>query len=148
MGTYINAADLETALTPTTYVELFADDPTTNTINTAAVDQVILRAEALLNSYLLGFYTFPLDPATDGLIIHATLMYAQAFAYMRRPEYVRSYGEVGKVSQYQEAEKTMVNIQRALQRLPQVSQVSPPKNIGGVVSNTGTIMIGNHPGDF
>lgn len=148
MGTYINAADLETALTPTTYVELFADDPATNTINTSAVNQVIMEAEALVNSYLLGFYTFPLDQATDGLILHATLMYARALSYMRRPEYVRTYGEVNKVSQYEVAEKTMVNIQRALQRLPQVSQVSPPKNIGGVVSNTGTIMIGNNPGDF
>lgn len=134
MGTYIDAGDLETALTPTTYVEIFADDPTTSTINSAAVAQVIDRAEGLTDSYLLGFYSYPLDPATDRLIRHATLLFAVAISFMRRPEYVRTYGEVGKVSQYQEAHQMMMRIQAAKQRLPDVAQVSPPKNLGGVVS--------------
>ena len=37
----------------------------------------------------LGFYTYPLDPATDGFIEHAALLFAVAMAFMRRPEYVR-----------------------------------------------------------
>jgi len=148
VGTYIDAGGLETALTPTTYVEIFADNPTTSTINTDAVDQVIRRAEALVNSYLLGFYTYPLDPATDGLIEHAALLFAVAMAFMRRPEYVRTYGEIAKVSQYQEAQAMMMRIQAAKQRLPDVAQVSPPKNLGGVVSATGTILVGNGPSDF
>lgn len=147
MGTYIDAGELETALGPQTYVELFAP-PETNTVSTAAVDQVIRRAEALVNSYLLGFYTYPLDPATDALIEHAALLFAIALSYMRHPEYVRTYGEVGKVTQYQEAHAMMMRIQAAKQRLPDVAQVSPPKNLGGVVQPTGTILVGNCRSDF
>lgn len=148
MGTYIDAAKLRTALTPRTYTELFILDPEAETIDTDAVAQVIRRAEAQVNSYLLGFYTYPLDPATDALIEDACLMFAQALAMMRNPEYVRTYGEVGKVQMYIEAKEMMLRIQAAKQRLPEVSQVAKPKNLGGIVSPTGTIMIGNDPGDF
>lgn len=148
MGTYIDAGELETALTPQTYIELFADDPTTNTINTSAVAQVIDEAEGLVDSYILGFYTFPLDPATDRLIKHAALLFAKALSYMRRPEYVRTYGEVAKVSQYQTAHSMMMRVQAAKQRLPDVAQVTPPKNLGGIVQPTGTILVGNGPSDF
>lgn len=148
MGTYIDAGALETALTPQTYTEIFADDPTTGTINTAAVAQVIDRSEGLTDSYILGIYKYPLDPATDRLIRHASLMFAVALSYMRRPEYVRQFGEIGKVSQYQEAHQTMMRVQAAKQRLPDVAQVSPPKNLGGVVSTSTTVLIGNEPSDF
>jgi len=147
VGTYIDAGDLELALTPSTYVELFAP-PETDTPDANAVAQVIDRAEGLVDSYLLGFYTYPLDPATDRLIRHAALLFAVALSYMRHPEYVRTYGEVGKVSQYQEAHAVMMRIQAAKQRLPDVAQVSPPKNLGGVVQPTGTILVGNCPSDF
>ena len=148
MGTYIDATKLETALTARTYQELFALGPTTNVIDTDAVAQVIRRAEGQVNSYLLGVYTYPLDPATDSLLEDACLLFATSYAFMRNPEYVRTYGEVGKVQQYQEAKELMLRIQAAKQRLPEVSQVSKPKNIGGVVAPTGTIMIGNCSGDF
>jgi phage gp36-like protein len=147
VGTYIDAGELQTALGPDKYIELFAP-PETNVVNATAIAQVIRRAEALVDSYLLGFYTYPLDPATDGLIEHAALLFAVALSYMRHPEYVRTYGEVGKVSQYQEAHAMMMRIQAAKQRLPDVAQVSPPKNLGGVVSATGTVLIGNCSGDF
>lgn len=147
MGTYIDAGDLETALSPQTYIELFAP-PETNTVDTAAVALVIDRAEGLVDSYLLGVYVYPLDPATDRLIRHAALLFATALSYMRRPEYVRTYGEIGKVTQYQEANMMMQRIQAAKERLPDVSQVSPPLNVGGVVSATGTILVGNGYSDF
>ena len=147
MGTYIDAGALQTAISPQTYIEVFAP-PETNTVDAAAVAQVIDRAEGLADSYLLGVYTYPLDPATDRLIRHAALLFATALSYMRRPEYVRTYGEIGKVTQYQEAHAMMMRIQAAKQRLPDVSQVSPPKNIGGVVSATGTILVGNGYSDF
>lgn len=147
MGTYINAADLETALTPRTYVEMFAP-AADDTVDTTAVDQVIRRAEALVDSYLLGFYTYPLDPATDRLIEHAALLFATALSFMRHPEYVRTYGEVGKVSEYQEAHALMLRVQAAKQRLPDVAPTNPPKNLGGIVTDPGTILIGNCPGDF
>lgn len=147
MGTYIDAGELETALGPQTYIELFSP-PETNTVDTNAVALTIDRAEGLVDSYLLGFYTYPLDPATDRLIRHAALLFALALSYMRHPEYVRTYGEVGKVTQYQEAHAMMMRIQAAKQRLPDVAQVSPPRNLGGVVSATGTILIGNCPSDF
>lgn len=146
MGIYIDAAALQTALTPRTYIEIFAPDPQTDTIDATAVAQVIDRAEGLVDSYLLGFYTYPLDPATDRLIRHAALLFATALSFMRHPEYVRTYGEVAKVSQYQEADALMRRVQAAKQRLP--DQVTKPKNLGGVVSNPGPILIGNDPGDF
>lgn len=148
MGTYIDAGELETALTERTYVEIFADDPTSSTVNATAVAQVISRAEGLVDSYLLGYYTYPLDPATDRLIKHAALLFAVAISFMRQPEYVRTFGEVGKVSQYQEAHSMMLRIQAVKQRLPDVSPASPPKNLGGVVAPTGTVLIGNSSGDF
>jgi phage gp36-like protein len=147
VGTYIDAGELETALGRDKYIELFAP-PETDVPDAVAVAQVIDRAEGLTDSYLLGFYTYPLDPATDRLIRHATLLFAVALSYMRHPEYVRTYGEVGKVTQYQEADKVMMRIQAAKQRLPDVAQVSPPKNLGGVVAPTGTVLIGNCSGDF
>lgn len=148
MGTYIDAGALETALSQTTYEELFIDDPTTSTVNTSAVNDIIDRAEGLVDSYLLGFYTYPLDPPTDRLIRHAALLFAVALSFMRRPEYVRTYGEVGKVSQYQEAHAMMMRIQAAKQRLPDVAVNNPPKNLGGVVAPVGPILVGNYPSDF
>lgn len=146
MGIYIDAAALEMALTPRTYVEVFAPDPQTNVVDVGAVNQVIARAEGLVDSYLLGFYSYPLDPATDRLIRHAALLFGVALSFMMHPEYVRTFGEVGKVSQYQEAHAMMLRIQAAKQRLP--DQVVKPKNLGGVVNDPGPILIGNDPGDF
>ena len=140
MGTYIDAGELETALTPTTYVEIFADNPTTSTINTDAVDQVIRRAEALVNPTFWGFTRTLSTRRLTGFIEHAALLFAVAMAFMRRPEYVRTYGEIAKVSQYQEAHAMMMRIQAAKQRLPDVAQVTPPKNLGGVVSATGRFL--------
>jgi hypothetical protein len=148
VGTYIDAGELEIALTPRTYVELFADDPVSGAVNLAAVAQIIYRAEGLVDSYLLGFYKYPLDPDTDRLIRHAALLFAVALSLGRNPEYVRQFGELGKVSQYAEAHAMMLRIQAAKQRLPDVSPVSPPKNLGGVVAPTGPILIGNCSGDF
>lgn len=148
MGNYINAADLETALTPRTYVECYATNPASSTIDTAAVEQDIDSSEGLVDSYLLGFYTFPLDPQTDRLVRAAALMFARAYAFMRHPEYVRTFGEVGKVELYQQAHAMMLRIQAAKQRLPDVAPTSPPKNIGGIVSPTGPILVGNCPSDF
>ncbi len=150
MGTYIDADKLKLALTTRTYEQLFVLDPTAEPaeIDTDAVAQVIRRAEGQVNSYLLGVYTYPLDPATDALIEDACLMFAVPMAMMRNPEYVRTYGEVGKVQMYIEAKEMMLRIQAAKQRLPDVAQVSLPLNVGGVVSPTGTILVGNGPSDF
>ena len=84
MGTYIDAGELETALTPTTYVEIFADNPTTSTINTDAVDQVIRRAEALVNSYLWGFTRTLSTRRLTGLSNMRRFLFAVAMAFMRR----------------------------------------------------------------
>lgn len=148
MGTYIDAAALETALTPATYLELFCDTANSNTVNSTAVNQVIDRAEGLVDSYLLSFYSYPLDPATDRLIVSAALMFAQALAFMRHPEYVRTYGEVGKVEIYKEAHAMMLRIQAAKQRLPDVAQAQKPKNVGGFVANQGPLILVGGSGDF
>lgn len=148
MGTYIDATALETALTPATYLELFCDTPNSSTVNTTAVNQVIDRAEGLVDSYLLGFYSYPLDPATDRLIVSAALMFAQALAFMRHPEYVRTYGEVGRVELYKEAHAMMLRIQAAKQRLPDVGQVQTPKNVGAIYTTPGPVLIVGGSGDF
>ena len=138
---YIDAGALQTALSPRTYIEIFADDPVSGTVNLTAVAQIIDRAEGLVDSYLLGFYSYPLDPATDRLIRHAALMFAVAMSFMRHPEYARTYGEVGKISQYIEAHNMLMRVQAAKQRLPDVAQVSPPKNLGGIVSTSTKILV-------
>lgn len=142
MGIYINDADLLAAISENV-VNATADDDNNGTPDTAVLTYAIDAAEGEVDSYLLGFYTYPLDPATDRLIRLSALDFAVAFLSERHPEYVRNRdSKMGEV-RYKRAVERMLRIQAARQRLPDVAQASKPKNVGGIVYNCGPkFMIG------
>lgn len=138
MGNYISQLDLENALSAQTIAQLYADD-NTGAINTAAIDAVIDRAESMVDSYLIGFYAYPLQAPFDRLVKNAALLFAEAYSFQRHPEYVRTYGEnprtAGKI---REANELMRQIQSAVQKLPdQPAPETAPRNVGGIVVDTG-----------
>lgn len=136
MGIYITDADLLAAISENV-VNATADDDNDGTPDATVLTYAIDGAEGEVDSYLLGFYTYPLDPVTDRLIRLSALDFAVAFLFERHPEYVRNrdskYGEI----RYKRAMDRMLRIQQARQRLPDVSEVSKPKNIGGIIYNCG-----------
>ena len=136
MGTYITTADLLAAISENV-VNATADDNNDGTADTAVLTLMIDSAEGEVDSYLLGFYTYPLDPATDRLIRLSALDFAVAFLSERHPEYVRNRdSKMGEI-RYKRATERMLRIQQARQRLPDVSQVAKPMNIGGIVYDCG-----------
>jgi hypothetical protein len=149
VGTFvtITAADLRTALTPRTYIELYCTDPINETIDADAVAQDIEIAEGQVDSHLLGFYA-PLPEIVDRVARAAGLMYAKALAYMRNPEYVRTYGEVAKVKLWQDAQAMMERVQAVKQRLPDASPSKGPANNGGIVPCIGPNLMLTSTGDF
>lgn len=66
MGAYIQPSDLETALGTARYIAIF-DDDNDGVVETAAVDQVILRAETRMNRYAIEAYgrSWPPSPVPD-----------------------------------------------------------------------------------
>lgn len=149
MGAYIDPADIERALTTPTYVELYTP-PDSSEADLATVQQDIDSAETLAESFLIGFYEFPLvlDARTRAFMRTAVMFFARAFAYMHHPEYVRTFGDVGNSSLYKEGVALMQRVQAGKQRLPDASKAQTPKNVGGFVAPSGPILIGDKPGDF
>lgn len=138
MGTYISQTDLENALSPETMLALF-DDTNTRVVSTTAVAAVIARAEAMVRSFLIGFYGMPLAQSVDELVKHAALEYAVAYSYERNPDYMREFKlELAAKDRADRADKLMLRIQAAIQKLPdQPNPTTAPKNVGGVVLDTG-----------
>lgn len=136
MAKYINQLALENALSPKTVLAIYDDDPPTGAVNATAIADVIDRAEAEVDSWLVGVYV---DPATaDRMLKHAALDYAVAFSFERHPEYVRTFGEEKRAERWRRANDRMARIRSGLQRLPdQPSPITAPKNSGGVVYDHG-----------
>lgn len=147
MGTYITDADLLAAISENV-VNATADDDNNGTPDAAVLALVIASAEGIVDSFLLGFYTFPLTEPTDRIVRFAALDFALAFLAERHPEYVRNRdSKMGEV-RYKRGVETMLRLQQARQRLPDESLVAPPKNIGGIVYNCGpTFMVGSAAGN-
>lgn len=132
MGDIIKRADVARVLAQATLVAL-TDDDCDNEPDDDIVEDLISRAEAEVNSYLIGEYsTAPPPPATDPLLRSCAQDFFAVFAYERHPEYVRQHGLEGKVaSRWERATTRMLRIQNARQRAPTVTEV--PKNVGAVV---------------
>ncbi len=138
MGTYIDQTDLEAVLSPQTVAELY-NDANTQTLDDVALAINIDRAEAEVDSRLIGFYAFPLGNPLDRLIKSAALTYLMAFSYDRHPEYVRQFGEDSRDGgMYKRAERMMDQIQAGIKRLAdQASPTTAAANSGGIVYDTG-----------
>lgn len=142
MGKYIVDADLLAAIGEDP-LNATADDDNDGTPDPTVLAQIIESAEAEVDSYLIGFYTFPLTAPTDGLVRLSALDFAVAFLFERHPEYVRNRDNKQGEARYTRAKERMYRIQQARQRLPEESQIQTPKNVGGLYTNTGpTFMLG------
>lgn len=137
MGKYINQIDLENALSSATIIQLFDDDDD-GVADADAVASVIDRAEAEVESWMIGDYSFPLNVPTDRLLKHSALDYAVAFSFERHPEYVRTFGENPRGHErYKRAMERMQRIQSAQQKLPDETVTQTPRNVGGIATDPG-----------
>jgi len=145
-GRYLTSADLIARINPTTFVAIF-DDANTNDpddVNDVSVLAVIHEAEAEVDSYLITQYPMPLPAlvggAIDRLVKLAALDFAQALAWRRHPEYVRSFGESHRADDLEvRARARMLRIQEAIQQLPDQAELNGqrPRNVGGLVFDDG-----------
>lgn len=144
MGTYIVQADLEKALSPRTVLAIFQDDPAIGTADNDAVEAVIDRAEAQVDSALLGFVPMPLANPLDRLVKAVALEFAIAYSFERHPEYVRAFGESQRQNKIDRAELMLARIQQALRRLPD-NNTAATVGAGGTTYNVGGIVTASGP---
>jgi phage gp36-like protein len=136
MPRYLTQEDLENELSRKLLLEIF-DDDTTGEIDTGQIQHFIDKGEAEVDSQLAGFYGMPLGDLNDRLVRLAALDYTVAFIYERHPEAVQQFGDAIQVNRYERAEKRMQKVQSALKRLTENSPSKGPKNIGGIVYDSG-----------
>ncbi len=148
MGQYIEQVNLERALSPKTVLAIFDDAPAKGRVNQEALAEVIERAEAEVDSWLVGIYTQPIAAPFDRLLKHAALDYAVAFSFERHPEYVRTFGEDQRAQRWKRANDRMMRIRDGLQRLPdQPRAATAPKNSGALIyDKSARVMIDNADG--
>jgi len=133
MGKYIHQVDLENALSPSTVAYIFTD-PGSSQINASAVADVISRAEAEVDSWMLPEVEVgsPGFIQTDRLVRGCAVDFAICFAFERHPEYVRTFGEDPRtMSRWKRAVERMERVQAATQRLPD-QQAVKQQNVGGI----------------
>ena len=141
MVPFNSQTDLQNALNPTTFVEIF-DDGNNGVVepNNPAVTFVLQRAHAEVMSYMARIYgVMPAEPpaSTSMLLESAEIDYAIALSYERHPEYVRTFGAEKRSDRWMRAEKKMERIAIALQsdrahrRYPHGSLT--PRNVGGLI---------------
>jgi hypothetical protein len=142
MGKYINQVDLENALSAPTVKKIFTD-PLSTTLNTAAIADVIDRAEGEVDSFLITVIDInsPNLNRFDRLLRQAAIDFAKVFAFERHPEYEKTVGEDPRGSSlYKRAKDRMERIQSAVQELPDQPAVRPT-NTGAVIHATGPRMM-------
>lgn len=144
-GKYIDADELATRLTPATYLAIYDDSGTGDvaSVNDQAVQQDIDGAEGEVDSYLITDRALPLpaivNPSVDRLVRLAALDFATALAFLRHPEYVRTFGENPKAQGlWERATARMKRLKTGMVELPDVDkQAAKPLNVGGVVLDEG-----------
>ncbi len=138
MGKYIDQGDLEDRLGASTVAQLFADDFTNGAVNVNAIAATINDAEGEVDGFLLGVIDIESINGADRLLRLSALDFAESFAFKRHPEYVRTFGE-GPREQglYSRAKGRMERIRSAAQRLPDQPAAAKPRNVGGIVVDSG-----------
>jgi uncharacterized protein DUF1320 len=141
VGDYITLDNIVKAISPTTVLAL-CDDDNIGDINAPeileVVEEVIARAEAEVNSYLMRAYpllTFPVVQSPLSVMLkQAALQFAIPFLYMRHPEYVRTYGDEprGGVNALDNARAFMERVCTGQQYLFDVPSEPKPATVGGV----------------
>lgn len=82
---YCTLADLELAIPAQTLIWLSSDDTSAVAINLPVVEQAVVQAEELIDGFLRGRYTLPLDPVPT-IVKDMTVNLARHWLYARRPE--------------------------------------------------------------
>lgn len=158
MGKYIQQADMQNAMGAAFLIGCFDDagnGVTTDPVLMGAVASVILRAEGLVDAYLITEIKLPLATAADRLVIEACLEFSIAFAFDRRPEYARRFGGEdggpgGRESHYKRARNLMLDIKSAQIELPDNENLEPQGNAPGslLTDHSHRIMVDNACGPF
>lgn len=160
---YVTDDELRAALGLETYINLFDDKGQYNRETEvmpdamqAAVDLVILRADARVNAWMPPNYkgTLPFPAPIPELVREMALMYAEALAWKRNPDYLNSMKMTPAVAELlKAADQLGLQVQQATLRLYD-AEVPTPANVGGVVYNSGPHVIIDSPdgtsnrGDF
>lgn len=82
---YCTLADLELAIPAQTLIWLSSDDTSAVAVNLPVVEQAVAQAEELIDGFLRGRYTLPLDPVPT-IVKDMTVNLARHWLYARRPE--------------------------------------------------------------
>lgn len=117
---YCTLADITKAIPEENILQL-TDDTGTGEIDTEKINDAISYAEQLINGYLRGRYTLPLDPVPE-LIRHMATDLAIFHLYSRRFELEMPQGMMDK---YKNALKLLEQIQKGLIRIGAEVSESP-----------------------
>jgi hypothetical protein len=137
--TYIVQADLENALSPSTILAIF-EDQNTGAVNTTALNDICARATARVDSWIAAVYDgpFPITQSpVPAMCKELALEYGVAFCFERHPEYVRTFGELPRAERWKRADELGLRLQKAVQRMPDYTAQPKPRNVGGIVYDSG-----------
>lgn len=154
---YASRDDLEAAISAETVAALF-NSVATNSVNTAALQKVLVRASARVDSWLATVFLGPFPIAqvpVPAIIVDAALEYVIAFSFMRHPEYVQTYGEEYRAeTRLASADTMMQRITSGIERIPDWTLQQKGQNVGGFLVDGGHRIISTDPdgtensGDF
>jgi phage gp36-like protein len=82
---YCSRADIGSAMPERTLIQLSSDDPAAIFPDEAVIEDAVRQAEELVDGYLRGRYSLPLDPVPT-VLRDAAVHLARHWLYQRRPE--------------------------------------------------------------
>jgi hypothetical protein len=132
---YFTQEDLEEAISPQKVIAL-CDDDDDGAADQAVVNALIRRASGRVDNYIATKYVgpFPITQSpTPESLREAALEFGIGMAFMRHPEYVRTYGERERGGMWTQAEKLCQAIVLNLQRVVGYTAEPEPANVGGEV---------------
>jgi hypothetical protein len=138
MGKFISQIDVENRWSPSSVAYVFTD-PGSSSINADALAACIDDAEAEVESWLLGDIAVdsPAFNRADRMIRRCAFDFFCVFAYRRRPEYEKTFGDAPRgQSLWEDAQARMQRVQASLQRLPDQPNLTPG-NLGGIITDDG-----------
>lgn len=107
---YCTLDDLKSSAVEATLVQLTDDDASTGEIDHTKVAEAIAYADQLIDGYLRGRYTLPLNPV-PGVIKNISVDLAIFHLYARRPELEMTEAQMFK---YKNSVKLLEQIQKGL----------------------------------
>lgn len=132
---YNDQTDLENAMSPATVMAIF-DDAADGVVNAVALEAVLTRADAQINSFIARNYpdlTLPLTSPPETLK-SAALEFAIVYARDRKPEYWSKSQEGERQARIKGAFEMAERYAKAEQKLFDSTEPKPA-NVGGYVSS-------------